>query len=62
MQVDKIVDFKELYEIISAIGMETEGLETMEEMKETLREHIEESSKRQQDAKVSVDLELDDKF
>lgn len=60
MQVDKIVDFKQLFEIISAVGMKTDGLETKEEMKEKLCEHIEESSKRQQDAKVSTDLEGDD--
>ena len=53
MQVDKIMDFKELYDVISAVGMKTEGLETKKEMKEKLREHIEESSKSQQVAKVS---------
>ncbi len=55
MQVDKIVDFQQLFEIISSVGMKTDGLKTMEEMKEKLRKHIEESSKRQQDAKVSTD-------
>ncbi len=57
VQVDKIGNFKQLYEIITAVGMETDELKTIEEMKEKLSEHIEESSKRQQDAKVSTDLE-----
>ncbi|KAL9963754.1 hypothetical protein ACROYT_G027290 [Oculina patagonica] len=52
MQVNKIVDFQQLFEIISAVGMKTDGLKTMEEMKEKLRDYIEESSKRQQDAKT----------
>ena len=53
MQVDKIVDVTELCEIISAVGLTTDGLDTKEEMKKKLREHLEESPKSQQVAKVS---------
>lgn len=55
MQVDKIKDFKEFSELVFALGVNTEGLETMEKIKEKIRERIDESAERHRVTKVSED-------
>lgn len=54
LDVDSIGDLTELCEIAKAVGMKTEGFETIKQMKNKLREHIKEESKRREFAKVSL--------